>query len=73
MTELKIRNIKHQSLFCNELMMRLDDSIQIIKSDEWEFSGVQNYTQIQQDIIRLRRELNQLRTMLDPYGKKVEK
>ena len=70
MTELKIRNIKHQSLFCNELMMRLDDSIQVIKSDDWEFRGVENYTQIQQDIIRLRRELNKLRTMLDPYERR---
>lgn len=69
MTERKIRNIKHQSLFCNELMMRLDDSIQVTKADDYEFCGIDNYTQIQQDIIRLRRELNQLRTMLYPYGK----
>ena len=70
MTEPKIRNIKHQSLFCNELMMRLDDSIQAAKADDWEFRGIDNYTQIQQDIIRLRRELNQLRTMLDPYERR---
>lgn len=70
MTELEIRNIKHQSLFCNELMMRLDDSIQATKVDGWKGCGIDNYTQIQQDIIRLRRELNQLRTMLDPYERR---
>ena len=64
-TDAKLRNIKHQSLFCSELMMRIDDQIQV--SSKAEYGGLPNYTRMQADIIRLRKELNDLRIMLDPW------
>lgn len=59
-----MRKIKHQSFFCNELMMRLDVEIQLSKI---EYGSLPNYTRLQQDIVRLRKELNDLRIMLDPW------
>ena len=58
------KNIKSQSKFCKELMTRLDDDIQ--KSGHGTYSGMSNHTQKQNDIIRIRRELNALAKLLDP-------
>jgi hypothetical protein len=60
-------NIKSQSKFCKELMTRLDDDIQ--KSGHGTYSGMSNYTQKQNDIVRIRRELNALAKLLDPWRK----
>ena len=50
------REIEKQSEFCLELMLRLMDDIRT--SDESCYgSYLENYTQRQQDIVRLRREL----------------
>lgn len=61
------KNIKSQSKFCKELMTRLDDDIQ--KSGHGTYSGMSNHTQKQNDIIRIRRELNALAKLLDPWRK----
>lgn len=71
MTERDLFNVKHQTSFCTELMMRIDDTIGVSKLSEYD--TLDNYTRLQQDIVRLRRELNDLRIMLDPYGKETKK
>lgn len=56
--------IKKQSGFCGELMRRI---ILDIQNESYEYDYLNNYTRIQSDIVRLRRELNALNKMLDPY------
>ncbi len=58
-----IHDIKSQSKFCTELMLRLNEEIQ--RSDK---SVIENYTRKQEDIRRIRRELMDLQKMLNPYG-----
>ena len=53
-----------QSEFCENLMMRLHNKILLAEISYGKFEG---YTQMENDIIRLRRELNELRKMLYPY------
>lgn len=60
-------DIKSQSQFCTELMLRLNDEIQ--KSGEGYWSGMANHIRKQDDIKRIRRELMTLANMLDPYRK----
>lgn len=55
-----------QTLFCKELMERLDDSI---RSAKVSYGAIEKHTVMQKDIIRLRRELMLLSEMLDPYKK----
>lgn len=53
--------VKKQTEFCSELMARLSESV-----NDGDFEWIMP-TRIQQDIIRLRRELNTLREMLYRY------
>lgn len=58
-------NIKSQSQFCTELMLRLNNEIQ--KAGEGLYSGIENHVRKQDDIKRIRRELLELSKMLDPW------
>ena len=57
---------KKQAVFCDELMNRLLISFKTAKEKKYAPTA-ENYTQMQADIIRLRRELNTLRKMLSPW------
>ena len=57
-----MKDIKSQSKFCTELMLRLNEEIQC--SDK---SILENYTRKQEDIRRIRRELMDLQKMLNPW------
>ena len=59
-------DIRRQSKFCIELMIRLDKEIQTDGKGSW--SGMKNHTQKQADIERIRRELMALHKMLYPWG-----
>ena len=63
-------DIKIQSKFCTELMVRLNKDIQ--KSGRGSWSGMENHCQKQNDILRIRRELNTLREMLDPWAERKD-
>lgn len=63
---LDTKAIKKQLDFCSELMERLSAEMKL-SVDEHAWQGIWNYTQKKSDIIRLRRELNKLNQMLDPY------
>lgn len=52
-----------QSSFCNTLMNRLNNDIY---SSKVSYGSVENHTVMQNDIVRLRRELLALSKMLDP-------
>lgn len=62
---MKLKEIKKQSEFCAELMKRVNDDVQKSRAN---YGTVDKHTQIATDIIRLRRELNDLRAMLDQWG-----
>lgn len=59
-------DIRSQSQFCTELMLRLNHEIQ--ESGEGYWSGMEYHTRKQKDIARVRRELLKLSKMLYPYG-----
>lgn len=58
--------IKSQSQFCVELMLRLNADIQDAK--EMDYCGIDNHSRMENDVVRIRRELNELRKMLYPYN-----
>ena len=60
------KKIIKQSLFCLDLMKRLDDTITSSGAGTW--SGLENHCRTQDDIKRLRRELMTLSKMLNPWG-----
>lgn len=60
----RLKAIKDQSEFCRQLQDKLSDRIQNITGITWAGSGVLYYTQLQADIIRLRRELLELSKMV---------
>lgn len=62
------KQIKEQMKFCKELMMRLDKLVTDNVDMDSSWWGVRNHTQISNDIIRLRRELNTLNKLLYPWG-----
>ena len=63
---IDMKAVKKQSGFCLELMQRINAEI---KEDEnGGFYGIWYRTRKQNDIIRLRRELNHLNKMLNPFG-----
>lgn len=55
-----------QADFCMELMRRLHAEIK--DAPDSTYYGMELHTQKQNDIIRLRRELNKLNKLLNPYG-----
>jgi len=63
-------DIKSQSQFCTELMLRLNKSVQ--KAGKGSWSGMENHCQKQNDILRIRRELNTLREMLNPWAERED-
>lgn len=60
-----VDDIKSQCKFCTELMLRLNAEIQ--DANESSYCGIIGHTIMQADIIRLRRELNDLRKMLNQF------
>ena len=64
----KTKQVKKQSAFCNELMSRLATSVEKNVEEVTSWYGIVNRSQMSNDIIRLRRELNTLRKMLNPWG-----
>ena len=62
------KQVKEQIKFCKELMLRLDELVtkNIDKDSSWW--GIRHHTQMSNDIIRLRRELNTLNKLLNPWG-----
>ena len=63
----KRKQVKEQAKFCEELMNRLSKSVDDNVHEESSWWGIRNHTQIGNDIIRLRRELNTLKKLLYPY------
>lgn len=64
----KIKQIKEQTRFCKELMLRLDKSVAENVDKASSCWGIRNHSQMSNDVIRLRRELNTLRKLLNPWG-----
>lgn len=64
----KTKQIKEQTRFCKELMLRLDVSVNKNVEDATSWYGISNRSQMSNDIIRLRRELNTLRKLLNLWG-----
>lgn len=63
------KTINSQAAFCNELMDRLSTLVKesvTIEREYYYYGGVQNHYRIKQDIIRLRRELQQLSKLVTP-------
>ena len=54
-----------QSAFCMELMERVNNAVD---KAEVQYGRIKNHTRIENDIVRLRRELNELHDMLSRYG-----
>ena len=59
-----MKGIKEQTKFCKQLMDRLTAEI---NNTEEEYGYIDNHFRMATDIIRIRRELNDLRKMLYPY------
>lgn len=68
--DYEFADIREQSRFCVDLMIRLDDDIQGDGRGVW--SGMKNHCQKQRDIERIRRELMELHKMLNPWRKEEE-
>lgn len=62
---MKLKEIKKQSEFCAELMRRVNDDVQKSRAN---YGTVDKHTQMVADIVRLRRELNDLRATLGQWG-----
>ena len=58
--------VDKQAMFCKDLMERLNNNI---LSAKVSYGSLEKHTVMQNDIIRLRRELMLLSEMLDPYKK----
>ncbi len=63
----KRKEAKEQIKFCKELMNRLAKSIDDNIDEDSSWWGIRNRSQISNDIVRLRRELNTLNKLLYPY------
>ena len=61
--------IADQSEFIRELAIRLDNKIDSLKSsiNDYYYHGIPLYTQVQADIVRLRRELMELSKKVKGY------
>ena len=60
----RYEDIQKQSYFCLTLMQALNEDIQGAKCQRYCFP-MEKHTQKKNDVIRLRRELNKLRELLD--------
>lgn len=63
----KKKQAKKQMKFCEELMNRLVKSIDENIDENSSWYGIRNHSQISNDIVRLRRELNVLNKLMYPY------
>ena len=64
----KRKEVLKQVKFCGELMTRLVKSCEDNIHEESSWWGIRNHSQMSNDIIRLRRELNTLNIlMMNPY------
>ena len=57
--------VQKQADFCMELMRRLCADIK--DAPDCTYYGLEKHTQKQNDVVRLRRELNKLYKLLNPY------
>lgn len=62
--KIKVEPVKEQCSFCMELMKRLNEDVQNLIVD---YGTIRGHTQMEQDIIRLRRELMDLAARLKEY------
>ncbi|MEE1097515.1 MAG: hypothetical protein U0K83_04195 [Bacteroidales bacterium] len=62
------KQVKEQMKFCKELMLRLEKSVAENVDMDSSWWGIRNHSQMQNDIVRLRRELNTLNKLLYPWG-----
>lgn len=67
MSKDKRKQVKKQVTFCKELMDRLVKSVEDNIGEESSWWGIRNHSQMSNDIIRLRRELNTLNKLMNPY------
>lgn len=63
------QKLLQQAMFCKELTDRLKSDVE---RSEIRYGVVDKYTVMQNDIIRLRRELHKLSNMLDPWRQEAE-
>lgn len=63
----KRKQAKEQMKFCKELMDRLSVLVTDNIDEDSSWWGIRNHSQISNDIVRLRRELNTLNKMMYPY------
>lgn len=63
----KRKQAKEQMKFCKELMDRLNKSVADNIDEDSSWWGIRNHTQISNDVVRLRRELNTLNKLMHPY------
>lgn len=63
----KRKKAKEQMKFCKELMSRLDKSLAENIDEDSSWWGIRNHSQMSNDIVRLRRELNTLNKLMYPY------
>lgn len=63
-TDKRYEEIQDQSAFCATLMNRLNEDIFHAKKENYCFP-IEQHTQKKADVIRLRRELNKLRELLE--------
>ena len=63
----KHREVKEQIKFCKELMNRVVKSIDENIDEDSSWYGIRNHSQISNDIVRLRRELNAVNKLMYPY------
>ena len=61
----KLKTVQKQSDFCMDLMNRLNEKI---KNAEIAYGSIKYHTRMENDVIRLRRELKELHDMLMQYG-----
>ena len=64
----KRKQAKEQMKFCKELMDRLAKLVEDNIDEDSSWWGIRNHSQISNDIVRLRRELNTLNKMMNPYN-----
>ena len=65
---IDIKKVKEQADFCLDLMNRLYSDIKEDTQSNKLYETVWYHTRKQADIIRLRRELNKLNKLLEPWG-----
>ena len=60
-----LRTVQEQSEFCLSSMVKLNEKI---KAAKVYYGRINYHTRMESDVVRLRRELNELADMLRQYG-----